>query len=69
MLDVIEAVKRAAKTDFAVNMSERRPGDPPALVAGADRIHDVLGWEPQINNLDTIVAHALAWEQRLHERC
>jgi len=69
VMDVIAAVKRVAKTDFAVNFSARRPGDPPALVAGADRIHDVLGWEPQLNSLDTIVEHALAWEQRLNEQC
>jgi len=69
VMEVIEAVKRVAKTDFAVNLSARRPGDPPALVAGADRIHDMLGWEPQLNSLDTIVEHALAWEQRLNEQC
>ncbi|HUW73612.1 MAG TPA: UDP-glucose 4-epimerase GalE [Methyloceanibacter sp.] len=67
VLDVIEAVKRASSTDFAVRESERRPGDPAALVAGADRIHEVLGWEPRLNNLDTIVEGALSWEKRLRE--
>ena len=67
VLDVISAVKRAAKTDFAVRMSARRAGDPAALVAGAERIHEVLGWEPKFNDLDTIVGHSLAWEKRLRE--
>jgi len=67
VLDVVAAVKRAAKTDFAVHMSDRRPGDPAALVAGADRIREVLGWVPRRNNLDTIVEDALSWEKRLRE--
>jgi hypothetical protein len=56
VLDVISAVKRAAKTDFPVRMCEHRPGDPASLVAGAERIHKVLGWEPKLNDLDTIVS-------------
>jgi UDP-glucose 4-epimerase len=67
VLDVIEAVKRAAGTDFPVRLAERRPGDPPALVAGADRIRDVLGWKPQLADLDTIVEGALAWEKHLKD--
>ena len=67
VLDVVEAVKRAAHADFPVRTTGRRAGDPPALVAGADRIHEVLGWEPRLNDLDTIVEHALAWEKRLHK--
>jgi UDP-glucose 4-epimerase len=67
VLDVVAAVKRAAKTDFTVHMSDRRPGDPAALVAGADRIREVLGWVPRRNNLDTIVEDALSWEKRLRE--
>jgi UDP-glucose 4-epimerase len=67
VLDVVAAVKRASQTDFAVRTADRRPGDPAALVAGADRIREVLGWEPRLNNLDTIVEDALAWEKRLRD--
>jgi UDP-glucose 4-epimerase len=67
VLDVVEAVKRASQSDFTARPAMRRPGDPVALVAGADRIHEVLGWEPRLNNLDTIVEDALAWEKRLRE--
>lgn len=67
VFDVIEAVKRASRNDFSVRTAERRAGDPPALVAGADRVHDVLGWEPRLNNLDTIVEHALSWEKHLKD--
>src|SRR5215470_15025603 len=67
VLEVIEAVKRVSGIDFAVRLSDRRPGDPAAIVADAQRIRAQLGWAPQFDDLDTIVAHALAWERRLAE--
>ncbi len=67
VLDVIGSVKRASQSDFTVRMAERRDGDPAAIVAKADRISEVLGWEPRLNDLDTIVGHALGWEKRLIE--
>lgn len=67
VLDVIEAVKRASGSDFAVRMGPRRPGDPAALIAEAVRIGEVLGWVPMLDDLDTIVESALGWEQRLIE--
>lgn len=65
VLEVVEAVKRVSGADFPVKTVERRPGDPPSLVAGAGRIRNVLGWEPRLNDLDTIVGHALDWERHL----
>ena len=67
VLEVISAVKRVANTDFPVRIADRRPGDPASLVAGAARVHEVLGWEPKLNDLDTIVGHSLGWEKRLRE--
>ncbi len=67
VLEVIEAVKRAAGHDFAVRTTERRPGDPASLIADVRRIRSVLKWKPQFDDLDTIVAHALAWERGLLE--
>jgi UDP-glucose 4-epimerase len=67
VLDVINAVKSAANSDFSVRMVGRRPGDPAALVAAVTRIGQVLDWSPRLDDLDTIVGHALAWERRLIE--
>ena len=36
-------------------------------MAEAGRIGEVLGWEPKLDDLDTIVGHALGWEKRLIE--
>jgi UDP-glucose 4-epimerase len=65
VLEVIAAVKRAAGADFRVERAGRRPGDPAAIVAQSDRIRAMLGWQPQYDDLATIVAHALAWERKL----
>ena len=65
VFDVIGSVKRVSQSDFAVRMVPRRAGDPAAIVAKADRIRDVLNWGPRLNDLDTIVGHALGWEKRL----
>jgi UDP-glucose 4-epimerase len=68
VLEVIETVKRASGVDFPVKRSPRRPGDPAAIVAGAARARNELGWSPRFDNLDEIVRQALDWERRLHNR-
>jgi UDP-glucose 4-epimerase len=45
--------------------SPRRAGDPPSLVARAERIREVLGWTPRFDDLETIVRNQLDWEFRL----
>ncbi|ESR24247.1 UDP-glucose 4-epimerase GalE [Lutibaculum baratangense] len=66
--EVIGAVNRAAGHEIPVEFTGRRPGDPAALVARADRVRDVLGWRPAHEDLDGIVASALAWERDLPDR-
>jgi len=65
VFEVIDAVRRASGRDFKVDVSGRRPGDAAALVANVDRIRAALPWRPRFQNLDTIIAHALAWERHL----
>lgn len=65
VLEVLDAVKRVSGVDFSVELVERRPGDPAAIVANADRARAELGWTPQLDNLNEIVTHALAWEDAL----
>jgi UDP-glucose 4-epimerase len=63
--EVIDSVQRISGRRLTVKEEPRRPGDPPALVARAERIRSELGWRPRLNDLDTIVRTAYAWEQRL----
>jgi UDP-glucose 4-epimerase len=68
VLEVLDTVKKVSGVDFPVAYSPRRPGDPARIVAASDRARAVLGWQPRLDDLSTIVTHALAWERRLHER-
>jgi UDP-glucose 4-epimerase len=63
--EVLAEVGRVAGSRLNVAESGRRAGDPPALVAVADRIRRTLGWKPRNDDLAGIVGTALAWEKRL----
>jgi UDP-glucose 4-epimerase len=66
--EIANVVKKVSKVDFKVNLSPRRAGDPPAIIAKADKIRKVLSWKPQYDNVETIVQAALAWEKHLKTR-
>ena len=63
VLEVIETAKKVTGVDFAVKHEARRAGDPPRLVADSSAIKTKLGWSPRYADLDTIVAHAWAFER------
>lgn len=63
--EVIGAVQRVSRAEFPVTMAARRADDAPALVADVTRIRRQLAWTPRYEDLDVIVAHALAWERKL----
>ena len=60
--EVVETVKRITGIDFPVEETDRRPGDPPILVADNRKIKQVLGWEPKYDDLDFIIKTAWNWE-------
>jgi len=63
--EVLASVARVSGRTLKVRESPRREGDPPTLVARADRIRSQLNWQPRLDDLDTIVRTAWNWEQRL----
>lgn len=63
--EVLKSVERVAGRPLTIREEARRPGDPPVLVARADKIRSELGWKPRLDDLDTIVKTSLQWEQRL----
>jgi UDP-glucose 4-epimerase len=62
---VLASVERVTGRTLKVRESPRRDGDPPALIARAERIRSQLQWQPRLDDLDTIVRTAWNWEQRL----
>ena len=63
--EVLGTVERVHGRPLNVLEAPRRAGDPPSLVAQAERIREVLGWSPRFDDLETIVRTQLEWEFRL----
>ena len=63
--EVIETAQRVTGKDFRVRETERRPGDPPELVAAVERAQKVLGWSATQSGLEHIVDTAWKWLTRL----
>jgi UDP-glucose 4-epimerase len=63
--EVLAAVERAHGLPLNITEEPRRAGDPPELIAVADKIRTVLGWTPRYNDLDTIVRTSLDWERKI----
>ena len=62
--EVIEAARRQTGREITVLEGERRPGDPPFLVAESHRIREDFGWEPEFSSLPVILDTAWNWHQK-----
>jgi UDP-glucose 4-epimerase len=67
VLEVLDAVDRANGVPVRRELSGRRAGDAPALVAANARLLETLDWRPAYDDIDMIVGDALAWERKLLE--
>jgi len=63
--EVLDIVAKVSGRKLVIREEPRRAGDPPQLVARADRVRQLLGWQPRHQDLEGIVRTALAWERRL----
>ena len=63
VLEVIDAVRRAAGTDVDMTLADRRPGDPPSLVSSSAKARDTLQWRPRFPGIDAIVESAWRWHE------
>ncbi len=66
--EVLDTVQRVHGSALNIIEEARRPGDPPALIAGADKVREVLGWTPRYDDLEAIARSSLNWERKLVER-
>ncbi len=68
VLEVLDSVRRVSGHELPAVLASRRPGDAAAVVADASLARAELGWEPKLDDLDTIVESALAWENALSRK-
>jgi UDP-arabinose 4-epimerase len=64
VMQLADAVSKVAGKEVPRVIAERRPGDPPILVASAEKARDVLGWQPKRSDLESILTSAWDWFQR-----
>jgi UDP-glucose-4-epimerase GalE len=62
--EVIRLAEDVSGKKVAVKEGPRRPGDPPVLVAAADKVHQELGWRPAFSELRTILETAWNWHRK-----
>jgi UDP-glucose 4-epimerase len=63
VLEVIEACRKVSGHEIPATLGKRRAGDPAELVADATRAREQLAWEPQYNDIQSIVETAWRWHQ------
>lgn len=61
--EVLEACRRVTGHEIPAMIGQRRPGDPPELVADASRARQTLDWTPQYQDIEAIVETAWRWHQ------
>ena len=61
---VLEVARKVTGHAIPAMDSPRRPGDPPVLVASAQKIQQELKWQPKYPSLDSIVSSAWEWRRK-----
>ena len=65
VLEIVAGIEKELGRPIPRRHGPRRAGDPPALVASADKARQVLGWRTGYG-LDEIISTAAAWQQKVH---
>ena len=65
VLEVLKTAEKVAGKALNIHYAPRRPGDLAAIAADSSKLRSLLNWQPKFDNLQTIVQHALTWEQKL----
>jgi UDP-glucose-4-epimerase GalE len=60
--EVIDTIEKGWDLKIPIVSGERFSGDPPILIANAEKAQDILGWSPQYSDIQTIVETAWDWE-------
>jgi UDP-glucose 4-epimerase len=63
--ELVAAVETVSGRPLAVTQAERRPGDPPLLVASNETARRLLGWEPE-HEVGDIIRSAWTWHSRFN---
>lgn len=60
-LQILEAARKVTGKEIPAELADRRPGDPDTLIASSEKAREVLGWKPEFDDIEKIIASAWAW--------
>lgn len=63
VLEMLEAARRVTGHPIPAAIEARRAGDPARLVASSDKAREILGWTPEYDSVEQIIADAWRWHQ------
>ena len=63
--EVIETMKKVTNTNFQVDITSRRIGDPAALISNNAKIKTKMNWIPKYDDLALICESAFEWENKM----
>ena len=61
--EVVETARKVTGHPIPAKEEARRAGDPSTLIASSEKAKEVLGWNPEFADLDTIIQTAWNWHQ------
>ena len=61
--EVIDVARSVTGHPIPAEIVPRRAGDPAQLVASSEKAKKILGWNPQLDSLETIIASAWNWHK------
>lgn len=61
---IVDAVERVTGESLKVEIGDRRPGDPPALIADTTKARELLDWNPVHSTMDAMIGSAWSWMQQ-----
>lgn len=62
-LEMLQAARKATGQPIPAEMGPRRAGDPSTLVAASKAAREILNWQPQYDDVESIIATAWQWTQ------
>ena len=66
--EVIDQASAVIGRQIPIRVEERRQGDPPQLVASAEKARQILAWEPRYSSMETILSTAWDWQRYICSR-
>ena len=66
VLEMLNAAREVTKIDIPAEITSRRPGDPPCVIASSEKAIAELGWKPYYTDVKDIIRTAWEWNLKVN---